>query len=246
MQLPVHYPSMTENGRSESWELNVARGLVKNHTSLNISGYQASVGSTFIPIWEDAASYVYPTNGTMLLWSSSASDTNVLIQVNGLDANYNMLSEELLLTNGTTGVSTVNAYKRINGITVIDGVNPVGAISLGNSGKTETYAKIAIGAGTSSMSIYTVPAGHTFFLAKVNAYTNQGNNQLANYRSYTINASGIIRAVLQVPFVNAYISDKTVPRGYTEKTDCQWQCKSSSTSEVGLQIEGILIRNDTP
>ena len=246
MLLPVHWPSMTEAGKHESWEMNVARGLVKNHTSLNISGYQATVASTFIPIWENAAGYVYPTNGTMLLWSSSASDVAVLIQINGLDANYDQISEELLLTNGTTGVQTVKAYKRINGITVIDGVNPVGTISLGNNAKTEEYAKIAIGAGTSSMSIYTVPAGHTFFLHKVNAYTNQSNNQLANYRSYTVNASGIVRAVLQVPFVNAYISDKSIPRGYAEKTDCQWQCKSSAISEVGLQIEGILVKNDTP
>ena len=246
MLLPVHWPSITENGKVESWELNVARGLVKNHTSLNISGYQSSVGSTFIPIWENATAYVYPSNGTMLLWSSSGSDTNVLIQINGLDSDYNQISENLLLTNGTTGVQTVNDYKRIQSITVIDGVNPVGVISLGNNAKTETYAKIAAGSGTSAMTIYTVPAGHTFYLAKVNAYTHQSNNQEADYRSYTINSSGIIRAVLQAPFDGSYISQKTISRPYTEKTDCQWQCKSSSTSSIGIQIEGVLIKNDTP
>lgn len=239
-----HYQSIGELSKSEFVELQIARGLVGGHTSLNISGYQASVGGVFIPIWENATAYVYPTNGTMLLWSSSASDTNVLIQINGLDANYNAISEELLLTNGTTGVATVNAYNRIQGIVVIDGVNPVGAISLGNNAKTETYAKIAVGAGTSAMTIYTVPAGHTFYLAKVNAYTNQSNNQVTNYRSYTINPSGIIRAVLQVPFTGSYISDKSIHRGYAEKTDCQWQCSSSATSQVGMQIEGVLVKSN--
>lgn len=33
-----------------------------------------------------------------------------------------------------------------------------------------------------------------------------------------------------------------VARGYPEKTDCQWQCNSSATSQVGLQIEGILVK----
>lgn len=239
-----HYQSIGELSRTESFALQVGRGLVGGHTSLNISGYQASVGGTFIPIWENATAYVYPSNGTMTLWSSSAADTNVLIRINGLDANYEMITEDLLLTNGTTGVSTVKAYKRINGINVIDGVNPVGAISLGNNAKTQTYAKIAVGAGTSAMTIYTVPAGYTFYLAKVNAYTDQGNNQITNYRSYTINAQGIIRAVLQVPFTGEYISEKTVPRPYLEKTDCQWQCMSSATSQVGMQIEGILVKND--
>jgi hypothetical protein len=93
------------------------------------------------------------------------------------------------------------------------------------------------------MTIYTVPAGYTFYLAKVNAYTHQGNNQQANYRSYTIGATGIIKAVLQVPFTGEYISEKTVQRPYTEKTDCQWQCSSSATSAIGMQIEGILIKN---
>ena len=241
---PRHYQSIGELSRTEAFALQVARGLVGGHTSLNIAGYQANIGSTFIPVWENAEAYVYPSNGTMLLWSSSAADTNVLIQINGLDANYNMVSEQLLLTNGTTGVSTVNKYKRINGINVIDGVNPQGAISLGNNAKTEVYAKIATGAGTSAMTIYTVPADHTFYLAKVNAYTHQSNNQNTNYRSYTISSQGIIRAVLQVPFDGSYISEKTVPRPYAEKTDCQWQCNSTSSSEVGMQIEGILIKND--
>lgn len=246
MTYPVHWPSVTEMGRTESWEMNVARGLVKNHTSLNISGYQGDIGTTFIPVWENNTPYVYPSNGTMLLWSSSALDVNVLIQIIGLDSDYNLITEELLLTNGATGITTVNAYKRIQSISVIDGVNPVGIIRLGNAAKNQIYAQINAGCGTSAMTIYTVPAGHTFYLEKVNAYSNQGNNQLTNFRSYTVNSSGIIRAILQVPFINSYISEKSIPRGYAEKTDCQWQCNSSNSSQVGIQIEGILVKNDTP
>lgn len=242
-----HYPSMTELSRTEPFELQVARGLIAGHTSLNIAGYQAAVGTSFIPIWENPTAYVYPSvASTMLLSSSSASDTSVLILINGLDADYAMISEQLLLTNGTTGVATVNSYLRVTSLTVIDGVNPVGAISLTDNAKTNTYAKIAIGAGTSAMTIYTVPAGYTFYLAKSSAYTHQGNNQNSSYRSYTISPSGIVKAVLQIPFATQYLSEKTVPRPYTEKTDIQWQCSASQTSEIGLQIEGILIKNNEP
>ena len=239
-----HYQTIGELSRTESLPLQLARGLIGGHTSLNIAGYQALVGTTFMPIWENAAAYVYPTLGTKLLWSSSASDTAVLIRVSGLDANYAMITEDLLLTNGTTGVETTKSYLRITNITVIDGVNPVGVISLGNAAKTEEYAKIAINAGTSSMTVYTVPAGYTFYLAKVNVFTILKNNQEAAYRSYTINSSGIIRAVLQTPFDREYISEKTVPRPYAEKTDCQWQCACSIAAPIGMQIEGVLIKND--
>ena len=239
-----HYQSIGELSRSEELKLQLARGLIGGHTSLNIAGYQALVSTSFIPIWENAAAYVYPTNGVKLLWSSSASDVAVLIRVTGLDANYAQITEDLLLTNGTTGVQTVKSYFRITNLTVIDGVNPAGTISIGNNGKTEEYAKIAIGAGTSAMTVYTVPAGHTFYLAKVNVFTISKNNQEASNRAYTINSSGIIRAVLQTPFDREYISEKTVPRPYLEKTDCQWQVACTVAAPVGMQVEGVLVKND--
>lgn len=243
----MYYPSISELGRHEPFELQVARGLILGHTSLNISGYQAAVGTTFIPIWENATAYVYPASASqMLISSSSASDTNVQILVQGLDANYASISETVILNNGLTGVQTVKSYLRINNIFVTDGVNPIGAISITDAGKAHTYAKIAVGCGRSSMTIYTVPLGFTFYLAKVNCYADQGNNQITNYRSYTINPSGIVNTVLQAPFASNYISQKTVPRGYSEKTDIQFQCNSSATSQVGLQVEGILIKNETP
>lgn len=239
-----HYQSIGELSRTESFALQMARGLIGGHTSLNIAGYQALVGTSFIPIWENTTTYVYPTDGVKRLWSSSASDVAVLIRITGLDAEYKQITEDLLLTNGTTGVLTVNSYFRITNITVIDGVNPVGVISLGNDGKTEEYAKIAIGAGTSAMTVFTVPAGYTFYLAKVNVFTISKNNQEASYRAYTINSSGIIRAVLQTPFDREYISEKTVPRPYLEKTDCQWQVACTVAAPVGMQVEGVLVKND--
>ena len=239
-----HYQSIGELSKSEELRLQLARGLIGGHTSLNIAGYQASVGATFIPVWEDNNAYIYPTDGVKLLWSSSASDVAVLIRVTGLDANYAQITEDLLLTNGTTGVQTVKSYFRITNLTVIDGVNPAGVISIGNNGKTEEYAKIAIGAGTSAMTVYTVPAGYTFYLAKVNVFTHVKNNQQATYRSYTVNSSGIVRAVLQTPFDVAYVSEKTIPRPYLEKTDCQWQVACTVAAPVGMQIEGVLVKND--
>lgn len=237
--------SMTKWNKSEPFELQVARGQIRGHQSLNISGYQATVDGSYIPIWENATAYTYPVSATeMTLYSSSASDTNVVILINGLDSNYDPISETLVLTNGITGVTTVKSYFRINGIAVIGSVNPVGIIRLANNGKATTYAQINVDCGRSAMTVYTVPRGYTFYLAKVNCYTNASNNQVTTYRSYTKNANGIITTILNAPFTQVYISDKSVPRPYPEKTDAQWQCTSTATSAIGLQIEGILIKND--
>ena len=228
------------------YTLLVAQGGVANVSNVNIYGTQATINATFIPVWENATAYTYPGSAIqMRLYSSSASDTNVSVQIQGLDTNYLPITETLVLTNGATGVLTVNSYLRINGINVTrtTSVNPVGTLYLSNSGKTVTYAQIAIGIGRSQACIYTVPAGYTFYLQRVQAYTSSGNNKTTYYRSQTVSNTGIASAVLVTPFIGEYKVERIVPRPYTEKTDIQFQASSDATSYVSIQVEGYLIKN---
>jgi hypothetical protein len=237
--------------------LEVSRGLVTGCSVVNIYGYQSALPNssavTYYPVWENTTAYTYPASATtMLLWSSSASDTAVQVLINGLDASYNLLSETLTLTNGTTGVTTVNSYLRINGIQIVGTVNAVGIINLGNAGKTIQYAEIIAGYGKSQAMIYTVPNGYTFYLTRSNAYSNQSGNTINNYcsyRVYTQSSAGLIQIVLQAPFTNIYQTLRVAPRAYSAKTDIQWQASggpSSGTSSVGIGVEGILIATGTP
>jgi len=248
--------SMSQNGRTEPFELQVARGQVPYHSSVNIYGYQGALpnsnGATFYPVWENATAYTYPVSATtMLLWSSSASDTNVSILINGLDASYNQISETLVLTNGTTGVTTVNSYLRINSISTSGSVNAVGTINIGNAGKTIQYAEITAGNGKSQMMVYTVPNGSTFYLLRSNAYTSLNGNTAGNYafyRVYTKSDAGIIQILLQAPFTGQYGTLRVVPRSYVQKTDIQWQVAgnpASGTCQVGVGVEGYLVQNDS-
>jgi hypothetical protein len=234
--------------------MQVARGLVTGASVVNVYGYQAALpnssGATYYPVWENTTAYTYPASATtMLLWSSSGSDTNVSVLINGLDASYNLLSETLVLTNGTTGVTTANSYLRINGIQITGSVNAVGTINLGNAGKTIQYAEITAGNGKSQMMVYTVPNGYTFYLTRSNAYSSlTGNTALnySNYRVYTQSSAGLVQILLQAPFVSTYQTLRVAPRAYTQKTDIQWQIAgnpSSGTSSVGIGVEGILILN---
>lgn len=228
-------------------QLAIARGRVPGHSVVNIYGYNGLVGTSFVPLWEDSTTYTYPVSATtMLLHSTSSSDTNVTIVIQGLDTNYAPITETLVLTNGTTGVTTVNSFLRINSITTGDGVNAVGDIILGNAGKTITYAKILAGNGKSQTTIYTVPAGYTFYLTRVNGYSNEagGSNNYVKYRVYTKNINGIVQVLLQAPFTSLYETIRVTPRAYTEKTDIQWQCAAAAnTATIGIGIEGILISN---
>lgn len=241
-------PNISATGSiiTADWFLQVARGKIPEAISININGYQANLGTSFIPVWDANAAYVYPGSAsTMLLYSTSAADTNLSVLIQGLDANYNSISETLVLTNGTTGVTTVKSYFRIQSISITTSSsnNPAGNIILGNAGKTAIYAQLNDGTGRSNMTIYTVPAGYTFYLLQVNAFSDQKSNATTFYRSYTRSPTGITNIVRETPFTASYLSTRVVPRPYVEKSDIQWQCASSATSAIGLQIEGILIPN---
>ena len=229
---------------NDDQNLNIARGLVKGVTGLSISGYNGSVGTSWVPLWEINGAYTYFSSAQAVrVWSDSASDTNVTVRIDGLDTNYDIITETVVLNNGTTGVLTTKQFLRINTLSVMGSVNAIGTIRAGSSDKTITLAGVVDGNGVSQMTIYTVPRGYTFYLSQVNILTNQNGNQASAYRSFTQTPTGLTRKVLQFPLTTDYNSVKIVPRPYLEKTDIQWQCSSSVTSQVGGQIEGFLIQN---
>ena len=248
---PPH--SVTVQGAYEPFDLQVARNQIMGHQVVSIFGYQSSVTTTAIPIWENAAAYVYPTSATTLtLVSSSASDdTLASVLINGLDANFNPISETLFL-NGVTGVTTVNSYLRVNSMILVSAgtgqTTNVGTITLKQS--SNTLSQIAIGIGKSQSTIYTVPNGYTFYLdlVEVNTSNSYTGSTIVTYKVQTINNSNGVKIVaLQQPFVSIYtISRPSEPFAYAQKTDIQWQLNTNTgTIAAGAIICGKLIKNDS-
>ena len=163
--------------------------------------------------------------------------------ITGLDSEYNVISESVTLT-GTDAVTTTNVYWRINGVTTTAG-NAVGTVYVKNAGGT-TYAQIAIGSGKTNMSIYTVPAGYTAYLTQFDAFssTSVTSGVYATFRALRTSVTGVNTLVLQIPFLNDYSITRQYPLVLTEKTDSQWQCKSSGAGlGIGIVVLGVLIKN---
>ena len=244
------FASQSSFGKTEPFELQVARGQIPGHSLVNVFGYQAAVGANFYPVWENVTAYTFPSVAQkMLVYSSSASDVNCRIVLTGLDANWNAISEAVILTNGTTGIETKQSFLRINSALATDAVyaNPVGTILVSDTGKTAIYAQINTGIGKTQAAIYSVPNEHTFYLTRVDAYISEpgGGNSYGSYRvSAADNVNGTTYIVLQSPFGLRYEARRVVPFPYTQKTDLQWQVKAGTgTMPAGVIIEGILIKN---
>lgn len=231
--------------RTQDFNLAVAQGKVPGVTGLSISGYRLSSTTDFLPAWQDGAYVYFTTAQAVRVWSESASDINISVLIDGLDANYVQQTETVVLTDGITGVLTTKQFLRINSISLTRAPNNVGLIHAGSSDKAITLAYIGTLAnnntGRSQMTVYTVPAGYTFYLAQSNWYID--GNSPAKYRSWTQRPDGLINIVLTFPILDQYNSLKVVARPYLEKTDIQWQASVPNNTSVGGQIEGYLISN---
>ena len=245
--------SISRMGTFEPFDLQVARGQITMHSTVNIYGFQVSVTTSNIPVWEVAGAYTYPASATTMNLVSSvntgADKTGTTVLISGLDSTYTPISETLTL-NGTTVVVTTKSYLRIQSISlasVTSGVNPTGTITLKDLTNTTTYAQINPSIGRSQMSIYTVPAGYTFYLSRIDAYTsaNGSSADWVQYRNVQTSSTGVVTLTQQAPFTNWYHAQRVMPRPFTEKTDIQLQARTSAnTYAVSIAAEGYLVKND--
>jgi hypothetical protein len=263
----VIFDSVTKRGLHEPFELQTGRGQITGHQPVEIFGYSTQVAGTALgPLWEgltqSGGSYAYPSSAgvVVLLSASGATDAGLVIQVNGLDSSYNLLSEKVTL-NGSGTATTVGSYARINGMFVTNGVN-AGIIT----GKIATvlYAQINAGVGQTQMSIYTVPNGYTFYLTYVQAnasigFTSSNYMIFAEYNKFNIantiqengynyTVGGNTTLLSQSPFVQIFNIPYTIPVGHPSGTDIQFQMKSNTGGPfVGsIFAGGYLVQNDGP
>ena len=117
-------------------------------------------------VW-DVNDTTYPwaswdTAGTLSIPAVNASDNGKQITIEGLDANYEIISENVGLSSSST-VTTVKEFKRISRAYMHNGsATNVGNINIQKS--AVTVCRITAGKGQSLMAIYTVPAGHTAYI----------------------------------------------------------------------------------
>lgn len=235
--------SLSRWNKSEPFELQVARGQIRGHSVVNIFGFNPTVGTTFITPWELNTAYPFLSTARQLtIVSTSASDANKIAIIQGLDANYNAINESVVI-GGLTPVTTTKSFLRINGMSAGDGTI-IGNVTASYSGVV--YAQITDGVGRTQMAQFTVPAGHTFYLYRINGWSATATgSQYITFRNRVTTLTASFD-VAQATFTTSQFEvQRRLPFAYGEKTNIQFQCKSSnSTNDVALAGEGILIKNE--
>ena len=238
---------MAKSHYMEDLNINIARELVKGASVRNIFGTTGGIAnivtSEFRTPWEEASNYSFPSSAlTMSVVSSDAADTGITLLIIGLDDNYEVI-QETVTVNGTSVVTTSNQYFRINDAVILVG-NAVGNITISNG--VTTYSKILVGTGRDQKSVYTVPAGHCFFLNRIDAFCTDANGgKAARFRNFIQSSNGRQLRVADTTFFENMNIQRKLPFKYDEKTDIEMQLRSLSGSVFGsIFAEGILLNED--
>ena len=164
--------SLSYFGRTEPFDLQVARGLIGGHSSFSVFGYNPDVDTAEESIWPDGGTVPHPSTASVLsIVSTNAADDGSpagtgahTVFIEGLDANYGVVSESVTL-NGTTPVSTVKSYMYINQFYVTTvGSGGVNAGEITAKVDTTLYDLIATGYNQRTTGHYCVPAGYTAYM----------------------------------------------------------------------------------
>lgn len=234
--------SITQVGTSEPFELQVSRGQIPGHSVRNLFGTNAAIGTTFVTPWENnGALPLLSAEQNLSIVSTSASDTSVNVLVSGVDGDFNPVSQVVSL-NGLTPVVTTIKFFRINDLLTASG-NAVGDVTASYDGTV--YAKILAGRGKNQAAIFTVPAGNSFYLGRIDAFTATANNdtKIMSFRNKVTYVDGRVFNVAQTNFVSRMDIARLLPFKVPAKATIEFQLKmSGQTADVGVFGEGVLVK----
>jgi hypothetical protein len=138
-------------------------------TPFIIGGRSTVIKTTEQEVWEQDASYAFPTSELGLTAVSddaadAAAGTGLrTLMVYGVDEEYNAVEAEITLTGLTPTAATTVLFYRVNKVVIkTSGAGNVNAGDILIKHGTNTVGGMIAGVGASYAGVYTVPAGHSF------------------------------------------------------------------------------------
>lgn len=228
----------------------VGLGLVEGWSSVEKFGENSDIDTGTDPedIWSAGGLYTFSTTADIdSISSGSVTDTQE-ITIQGLDTNWELVTQTATLngqttvtlttplirvfrawnSNGTKTTGVVHIY--INGATVVNGVP---------SNLSETRLQITVDAQQTEMAIYTVPAGYTgYFLGGYVSMSRAKTTGAAVFTSRIRLFDGVFRVLSRIACNNTGSSSWSyrypIPQTLPEKTDILLRCDEVGENDIGV------------
>jgi len=228
------------NMASQSFGVDVARGVYENCTAIDLFGFNRSIGTTYQTVFNNGGGiYTFPvTADTLDLVSTDASDT-MSVRITGLDANRDILVEDVTL-NGTTEATTTGEFLRVNAAQILSG-NNAGGITISHG--TNTVAYIEDTYGMHQAAIYSVPRKHRLLIHQVDFTSGTLNENKHMFARACLGPSPEVH-FFETTFVTSQLSyDLRRPFTVFAGSDFSLEAKSSAQeNELSIYISVTLIR----
>lgn len=245
--------------------VSIAAGDIAGLSWIFKYGANHAVGGTYEPVWTGSAAYPGWITSASTVRVASGGDVNDTVAgsgarkiiVIGLDENWEDAEEEIELAGAAASASTTTTFIRVFRAYVSEAgtyASPVNVddIVIETTGGT-TLAQIDGDEGQTLMCLYTVPAGKTAYLYRVNMSSSQVANQEANFRLFKRENADVTSAPVSSNRVIMHHHGLSGHAGmaidcrisFPEKTDIWMEAQQggSQSPEVGADVELLLVDN---
>ena len=213
--------------------------LPAGQAHINKFGYTGNDVNGTTTIWDGngtTPSYPYPTAGVVSVTSTSGIDSGEEVEVQGLDGEYNQVSEAINV--GATGTTT---FSRVFRARKVDASN-AGTVSVDIGGSLA--AQILPANGQTLMAVYTIPAGFTGYLLKFQGSSDKST--AVQFKLFARPTGGAFNLKGQWGTQGGHpvTYDYPVPLSFTEKTDLKVDVTTDNNCGCGAIFDILLVRND--
>ena len=226
------------NSSGAASNIPIASGDVSGYSHINKFGYSNDF-STLSTIWDESTLYVYSTSaGAVTATSSSLDDAGAILEIQGLDANYNLVTYDLTL--GSTGANLLRIFRARVKTPAVGEISNVGEISINIAGSLR--AKILAENGQTLMAVYTIPAGKTGYLLNLNLSVDKNVDVIFKLLAREIGGAFNLKGqfgTFGTPIDHSY----PVPLKFVEKTDIEIQADAGNSCGGGATFDLILVDN---
>lgn len=238
--------------------LGIVRGEIPGVDVLNKFGYNADISTSFETVTGEGGLYVFRTAAaTMTLSCASANDTALgshtqSVFVEGLLNDYTLASE-LVVTDGTSGVTLANQYLRVFRAFAVDqgthadqtndGIIYIGTGTITTGKPAVVDASILAGRGQTQLAWMTVPVGFTYYITALDIYTGRAAAADLDVVFRTRLQGQAWRTLKYFPLHQVPASKhQDLPLECPAKSDFEIQAKSSvGTLPVAVEIDMITV-----
>lgn len=240
----------------EAWELNVSRGKVRGAYHIIKFGENLDVDGSMETIWDGGELYTYLTSAGVLTVTSSDNDDAAsgtgarTVTVEGLDANYNQVSETLTVGGSAGSVEFFRVFRAFVATSGSSGTNE-GTISISQGATTLAQIRTvgsptSTGLGQTFMAIYTVPAGYTGYIYQWDLSTAKSDGDVFLVkRGHNDNGTWRSQDVMHTN-QNSIERNYKFPLKIEEKTDIEVRALSSSNNmKCAATFCILLVQNES-